>query len=235
LRTNSTSALKAAREERANRTNWVLWATVVMRIRSNDRSSCAVLSMFICEITSSSLRLGGDSLRQAVRESPYGLFAEHRERGVHSTSWIPMSRICARKASPSASPLRKRTSKFDCNGPMECSERSFMRRPEYRPRTLFPLRSDGFYLLCVLGFPPALYAGIKTPLQLGGFLYPRERRNTRLDHQTDPGLTGARGLIATIPESNAENRGQFALNRDALSRVRMDKLKIRGMKGNASN
>jgi hypothetical protein len=56
----------------------MLWATVVMRIRSNDRSSCAVLSMFICEITSSRLRPGGDSLRQEVRESAYGLFAEHR-------------------------------------------------------------------------------------------------------------------------------------------------------------
>jgi hypothetical protein len=33
--------------------------------------------MFIRKITSSSLRLGGDSLRQAVRESAYGLFAEH--------------------------------------------------------------------------------------------------------------------------------------------------------------
>src|ERR1035437_1551792 len=32
-------------------------------------------------------------------------------------------------------------------------------------------------------------------------------RNPRLDHQTDPGLTGAHGLIATIPEPNAENRG----------------------------
>src|ERR1022692_2576551 len=31
--------------------------------------------------------------------------------------------------------------------------------------------------------------------------------NPRLDHQTDPGLTGAHGLIATILEPNAENRG----------------------------
>ena len=29
----------------------------------------------------------------------------------------------------------------------------------------------------------------------------------RLDHQTDPGLTGAQSLIVTIPEPNAENRG----------------------------
>ena len=29
--------------------------------------------------------------------------------------------------------------------------------------------------------------------------------------------------------------GEFAVNRDALSRARMDKLKMRGMKSNASN
>jgi hypothetical protein len=32
-------------------------------------------------------------------------------------------------------------------------------------------------------------------------------RNPRLDHQTKPGLSGANGLIATILEPNAENRG----------------------------
>ena len=35
----------------------------------------------------------------------------------------------------------------------------------------------------------------------------RMRINPRPDHQTDPGLTGAHGLNATIPEANAENRG----------------------------
>jgi hypothetical protein len=35
----------------------------------------------------------------------------------------------------------------------------------------------------------------------------RFARNPRLDHQTKPGLSGANGLIATILEPNAENRG----------------------------
>jgi hypothetical protein len=42
----------------------MLWATVVIRIRSNDRSSGTVLSMFTWEMTGSSLWLAGDSLRQ---------------------------------------------------------------------------------------------------------------------------------------------------------------------------
>jgi hypothetical protein len=44
--------------------NWMPWATTVIRIRSNDRSSCTILSMFTWGMTGSSLRLGGDSLRQ---------------------------------------------------------------------------------------------------------------------------------------------------------------------------
>lgn len=64
MRRNNTSALRATREQSANRRNWTVWANVVIRIRSNDRSNCAVLSMFTCEITRSSLRLGSDSLRQ---------------------------------------------------------------------------------------------------------------------------------------------------------------------------
>jgi hypothetical protein len=41
--------------------------------------------------------------------------------------------------------------------------------------------------------------------------------------QTDPGLTGAHGLVATILEPSAENRGQFAVNQDTLPRVRREK------------
>jgi len=46
---------QAAREESANRRKWVLWAAVEIRIRTNDRSSCTVLSMFTWGLTGSSL------------------------------------------------------------------------------------------------------------------------------------------------------------------------------------
>src|SRR5215468_366161 len=40
---------------KCHRKKWVLWATVVIRIRTNDRSSCTVLSMFTWGFTGSSL------------------------------------------------------------------------------------------------------------------------------------------------------------------------------------
>lgn len=47
---NSTSALKAVREESVNRRNWMLWTTIMIRIRirirKNDRSSCTLPNMF---------------------------------------------------------------------------------------------------------------------------------------------------------------------------------------------
>src|SRR5262249_34403034 len=54
-----------------------------IRIRTDDRSSCTILIMFTWGITGSSLRLGGDSLRQRslgkfTFSCAYGLFAEHR-------------------------------------------------------------------------------------------------------------------------------------------------------------
>jgi hypothetical protein len=52
------------------------------RIRSNDRSSCTILSMFTWGMTGSSLRLGGDSLGQGSLGKLHlfmciRLFAEH--------------------------------------------------------------------------------------------------------------------------------------------------------------
>src|SRR5215469_14472385 len=86
------------------------WATAVIRIRSNDRSSCTVLSMFTWGLTASSLWLGTESLHQ-------------RSLGRCEAAWM-IERLTLRFPSPQGLLWRRVETHPHCGG-------SLLQSPEH--------------------------------------------------------------------------------------------------------